>query len=204
MSAISISSEKNFFTLKNKDVESYTLHLTVDVSGNDVEAECGYHMLKQRFPMKNENKVDVRSEVEEWVITLAFPAGRRLNRGASMPGIYSFLPTETVTNFPFVIQADFLLASSRENILWDNKWNQGILDCVPVAFMDTFTSLIKTTQSAPVSSLSNMFRFLPINESSHPKLNHVRDGIKANVMNEAIVPCESYNEQKLFRKPSEV
>ncbi|PWA35839.1 DNA binding,ATP binding protein [Artemisia annua] len=204
VSAISISSEKNFVTLKSMDAESYTLHLTADLSGNDVDTECGYHMWKQRFPVKHENKVDVRSEVEEWVITLAFPVGRRLNRGASMPGIYSFLPTETVTNFPFVIQADFLLASSRENILWDNKWNQGILDSVPVAFMNAFTSLIKSTQSAPVSSLSNMFRFLPINESSHPKLNHVRDGIKAKVMNEAIVPCESYTVQKLFRKPSEV
>ncbi|GJY21816.1 DNA binding, ATP binding protein [Tanacetum coccineum] len=166
VSAISISSEKNFVTLKSMDAESYTLHLAADISGNDVDTECGYHMWKQRFPVKHENKVDVRSEVEEWVITLAFPVGRRLNRGASMPGIYSFLPTETVTNFPFVIQADFLLASSRENILWDNKWNQGILDCVPVAFMNAFTSLIKSTQSAPVSSLSNMFRFLPINESS--------------------------------------
>nr|GEW07666.1 DNA binding,ATP binding protein [Tanacetum cinerariifolium] len=204
VSAISISSEKNFVTLKSMDAESYTLHLTADISGNDVDTECGYHMWKQRFPVKHENKVDVRSEVEEWVITLAFPVGRRLNRGASMPGIYSFLPTETVTNFPFVIQADFLLASSRENILWDNKWNQGILDCVPVAFMNAFTSLIKSTQSAPVSSLSNMFRFLPINESSHPKLNHVRNAIKAKVMNEAIVPCESYTVQKLFRKPSEV
>ncbi|PWA45853.1 DNA binding,ATP binding protein [Artemisia annua] len=204
VSAISISSEKDLVTVKSMDAEFYTLHLTADVSGNDVDTECGYHMWKQRFPVKHENKVDVRSEVEEWVITLAFPVGRRLNRGASMPGIYSFLPTETVTNFPFVIQADFLLASSRENIMWDNKWNQGILDCVPVAFMNAFTSLIKSTQSAPVSTLSSMFRFLPINESSHPKLNHVRDGIKAKVMNEAIVPCESYTEQKLFRKPSEV
>ncbi|PWA51666.1 DNA binding,ATP binding protein [Artemisia annua] len=204
VSAISISSEKDLVIVKDKDAELYTLHLTADVSGNDVDTECGYHMWKQRFPVKHENKVDVRSEVEEWVITLAFPVGRRLNRGASMPGIYSFLPTETVTNFPFVIQADFLLASSRENILWDNKWNQGILDCVPVAFMNAFTSLIKSNESAPLSTLSSMFWFLPINESSHLKLNHVRDAIKAKVMNEAIVPCESYTEQKLFRKPSEV
>lgn len=204
VSAISISSEKNFVTLKSMDAESYTLHLTADETGSQDDTECGYYMWKQRFPVKNENIVDVRSEVEEWVITLAFPNGIRLKRGSSMPGIYSFLPTETVTNFPFIIQADFLLASSRENILWDNKWNQGILDCVPVAFLNAFTSLVKSTNNAPVSSLPNMFRFLPVESSSHPKLNHVRDAIKVEVMNKAIVPCESYTGQKLFCKPVEV
>ncbi|XP_071693153.1 uncharacterized protein [Rutidosis leptorrhynchoides] len=204
VSAISISSEKNFVTLKSLDAESYTLHLTADDISIKDDTECDYYMWKQRFPVKNENRVDVRSEVDEWVITLAFPNGTRLKRGASMPGIYSFLPTETVTNFPFIIQADFLLASSRENILWDNKWNKGILDCVPVAFINAFTSLVKSTNDAPLSSLPNMFRFLPIKSSSHPELNHVRDAIKAKIMREPIVPCESYTVQKLFRTPKEV
>nr|XP_043638568.1 uncharacterized protein LOC122609685 [Erigeron canadensis] len=204
VSAISISSEKNFVTLKSMDAESYSLHLTAEDTGNDDDTECGYYMWKQRFPVRQENKVDARSEVEEWVITLAFPNGKRLKRGTSMPGIYSFLPTETVTNFPFIIQADFLLASSRENILWDNKWNQGILDCVPVAFLNAFTSLVKSSANAPVSSLPNQFRFLPILESSHPKLNRIRDAIKTRMMGETIIPCESYTVQKLFSKPGEV
>ncbi|XP_023758052.1 uncharacterized protein LOC111906533 [Lactuca sativa] len=206
VNAISISSEKNFFTSKSMDAVSYTVHLTADADDSDDEdeTECGYYMWKQRFPVKQENKVDVRMEVEEWTITLAFPIGERLSRGSTLPGIYSFLPTETITNFPFIIQADFLLASSRENILWDNKWNKGILDCVPLAFLNAFTSLVKSTENAPVSSLPFMFRFLPVYESSHPKLNHVRDAIKAKLMNEAIVPCESHTEQKLFCKPNEV
>ncbi|XP_071694362.1 uncharacterized protein [Rutidosis leptorrhynchoides] len=204
VSAISISSEKNFVTQKSMDAESYTLYLTADDTTNKDDTECDYYMWKQRFPVKNENRVDVRSDVEEWAITLAFPNGERLKRGSSMPGIYSFLPTETVTNFPFIIQADFLLASSRENILWDNKWNKGILDCVPVAFMNAFTSLLKSTNNAPISSLPNMFRFLPVNSSSHPKLDNVRDTIKTKIMKEPIVPCESYAVQKLFCKPVEV
>ncbi|KAL7600782.1 hypothetical protein Lser_V15G21268 [Lactuca serriola] len=97
------------------------------------------------------------------------------------------------------------MASSRENILWDNRWNQGILDLLPVAFINAFTSLVKSTKNASfVSSLPNMFHFLPINKSSHPKLNNVRDTIKAKLMNESIVPCESFTTQKLFQKPNEV
>ncbi|KAH7854098.1 hypothetical protein Vadar_010117 [Vaccinium darrowii] len=204
VSAISISSETNFSTRKNIDAESYLLHLSADENGGSWEKECSYHMWRQRFPVRPENKVDRRMEVEELAITLAFPNGERLNRGMHSPGVYAFLPTEMVTNFPFIIQADFVLASSRETILLDNKWNQGILDCVPSAFISAFISLVKTSEGAPVSSLPRMFEFLPINSSPYSELNAVRETIRAKLVDENIVPRESYMEQKFFHKPSEV
>lgn len=204
VTAISISSETNFITKKNIDAESFMLHLSANEKGDSLEKECGYHMWRQRFPVKQEIKVERRMDVEELVITLAFPNGQRLNRGMHTPGIYAFLPTEMVTNFPFIIQADFLLVSSRETILLDNKWNQGILDCVPSAFISALVSLVKSVEDAPVSSLPRMFEFLPINSSAYPKLNVVRETIKAKLLDENIIPCESYTKQKLFHKPSEV
>ncbi|KAI3820645.1 hypothetical protein L1987_08193 [Smallanthus sonchifolius] len=178
VSAISISSEKNFVTSKSMDADSYTLHLTADEIGHEASSECGYYMWKQRFPVKQENKVDVRREVEEWAITLAFPVGKRLKRA----------------NFP---------VSTRFYQL-KHIWNQGILECVPVAFLNAFISLVKSTEYAPVSSLPNMFCFLPVKYSPHAKLNLVTSAIKVKLMNETIIPCESYTKQKLFRKPSEV
>ncbi|KAL6972989.1 hypothetical protein U1Q18_027163 [Sarracenia purpurea var. burkii] len=205
VSAISISSETNFATRKNIDADSYLLHLSADEnSANSEKKECSYHMWRQRFPIRQENKVEKRMEVEEWVLTLAFPNGERLNRGMYFPGVYAFLPTEMVTNFPFIIQADFLLASSRETIVLGNKWNQGILDCVPSAFISAFTSMVKNIEDAPVSSLPRFFEFLPINGSPYPELNAVRQTIKAKLMDENIIPCESYTKQKFFHKPCEV
>ncbi|GFZ03929.1 ATP/DNA binding protein [Actinidia rufa] len=204
VTAISISSEKYFVKRKNIDAESYLLNLSADEHGDNSESECSYHMWRQRFPVSQENKVERRMEVEEWVLTLAFPNGQRLNRGMNLPGVYAFLPTEMATNFPFIIQADFLLASSREKILMDNKWNQGILGCVPSAFINAFISLVKTLEDAPVSSLPPMFEFLPINSSPCPELNAVRENIKEKLMKENIVPCESHMEQKFFQKPGEV
>ncbi|KAJ9676550.1 hypothetical protein PVL29_021858 [Vitis rotundifolia] len=204
VNAISISSEINFVTRKNIDADSYTLHLSADETSDVTEKECSYYMWRQKFPVRQENQVERRLEVEEWVITLAFPLGQRLNRGMSSPGVYAFLPTEMVTNFPFIIQADFVLASSRETILLDNKWNQGILDCVPSAFLDAFISLVTTSEDVPVSTLIPMFKFLPIDNSSYPKLNVVRESIKARLLKKNIIPCESYSDQKIFRKPCEV
>ncbi|CAD6256989.1 unnamed protein product [Miscanthus lutarioriparius] len=188
VSEIPISSEKNYQARKNMHAESYTLHLSAEETGKD-EAECGYYMWRQKFPVKPENRVDKRAEIDEWVITLAFPHGERLSRGKQLsPGIYAFLPTEMVTSFPFIIQADFLLASSREAILFDSPWNKGILECVPSAFMDAFVTLIKSgADASPSMSLPSMFNFLPVNSSQIPLLETVRSGIKDKVLAEAIV-----------------
>ena len=203
ITAVSISSEINFVTRKNMNAESYTLHLSAEENSN-AEKECSYYMWKQKFPVRSENVVERRTDVEEWVVTLAFPNQERLHKGKSSPGVYAFLPTEMVTNFPFIIQADFVLASSRETILLDNKWNQGILECVPTAFMDAFKTLVVGSDQAPVSSLVPMFKFLPIESSPFEKFNYVRDKIKEKLVNENIVPIETYTEQKHFYKPGQV
>ncbi|TVU25271.1 hypothetical protein EJB05_27763, partial [Eragrostis curvula] len=203
VSDISISSELDYEMRRNMHAESYTLHLSAEESGKG-EEECGYYMWRQKFPVKPENRVDKRAEIDEWVITLAFPLiGQRLSRGKQRsPGVYAFLPTEMVIDFPFIIQADFLLASSREAILFDNPWNKGILECVPSAFMNALVTLVKS--NGPAMTLPSMFNFLPVNPSLIPLLEPIRSGIKEKVMSEYIVPCESYTSQNIFCKPTEV
>ena len=202
VSQISISSETDVQMRKNIDAESYTRHLVAQENSKGGEEECSYYMWKQKFPVKPACRVDKRMEVDEWVIVLAFPWSQRLNRGLATPGVYSFLPTEMETNFPFIIQADFLLSSSRESILVDSPWNKGILECVPFAFINAFVSLVKSTDSAP-SCIPSMFRFLPV-ESSSVLFNPTRLAIKERAMAEHIIPCESKTAQKIFSKPNEV
>ncbi|KAL6182671.1 hypothetical protein ACLB2K_044086 [Fragaria x ananassa] len=203
VSAIEIASQTDFVSRKNINAQSYTLRLSAEE--NNGNGECSYYMWKQTFPVRREFRVERRMEVDEWVITLAFPNGERLRRAMnSSPGVYAFLPTEMITNFPFIIQADFLLASSRETILLDNKWNQGILECVPTAFSHAFNSLVKTVEGAPASSLPPMFKFLPVQASSYKELNVVRDSIRGKMIDEDIIPVEPEMEQRFFHKPREV
>ncbi|KAF9616996.1 hypothetical protein IFM89_033066 [Coptis chinensis] len=204
VSAISISSETDLVTRKNVGAESYTLFLSAEEDSEDNERECRYYMWRQKFPVNQGNMVERRNGIDELVITLAFPYGKRLNRGMDSPGIYAFLPTEMVTNFPFIIQADFVLASSRETILQDNKWNQGILDSIPLAFVNAFISLLKTSEGAPNSSLLRIFEFLPVDSSSYGNLNIVRDTIREKLLTENIMLSESCTEQKFFYKPCDV
>ncbi|KAJ4746372.1 ATP/DNA binding protein [Rhynchospora pubera] len=178
-----------------------TLHLDAGKAGK--EEQCSYYMWKQKFPVKPECHVKKREEVDIWIITLAFPQGQRLG-GPYSPGVFAFLPTGVVTNFPFIIQADFLLASSRETILFDSPWNKGILECVPSAFINAFAELVKSTSDAPTFSLPPIFKFLPVQVSGLQLFDSVRLSIKNKVLEEHMIPSETYNKQKIFCKPGEV
>ncbi|KAJ3707082.1 hypothetical protein LUZ61_010787 [Rhynchospora tenuis] len=201
LTEVSISSEKDHQIIKNVDAESYTLHLDAQEAGK--EEHCPYYIWKQKFPIKPECRVKKREEVDMWTITLAFPHGQQLG-GAHAPGIYAFLPTEMVTNFPFIIQADFLLASSRETILFDSPWNKGILECVPSAFINALNALVKPSTDAPDFSVTQKFKFLPVQASPWQLLNSVQLSIKNKILEENIIPAESYNKQMIFCKPGDV
>uniref|UniRef100_A0A0D9XZ92 Sacsin/Nov domain-containing protein n=1 Tax=Leersia perrieri TaxID=77586 RepID=A0A0D9XZ92_9ORYZ len=151
ISQISISSEVDYRTQKDINAESYTLHLAMQESKSGDKEECTYYMWKQKFVVKPDCRDKKRMEVDKWVITLAFPHGQRLSRGARSPGVYAFLPTEMVTNLPFIIQADFLLASSRESILFDSQ----------CPMESAFEALLKSSSNAPSFALPPIFRFLP-------------------------------------------
>ncbi|XP_021754623.1 uncharacterized protein LOC110719948 [Chenopodium quinoa] len=125
---------------------------------------------------------------------------QKLRRGTSLVGVFAFLPTSMVINFPFVVQADFILASSRESIVFDNRWNQGILECVPVASVSAFVSCVK--QGSPLFGVAEAFKLLPSHASSFQEFNKVRETIRMNLCDALIVPCETFNNQKTFCKPS--
>ncbi|KAL6955020.1 hypothetical protein U1Q18_041627 [Sarracenia purpurea var. burkii] len=128
VSAISISSETSLVSGKTQGASSYIVHLSVQEGEDGAEAKCLYYIYRQVFPVKPENLVDSRRDLNEWAISLAFPFGQRLRTGTSCVGVFAFLPTAMVTNFPFVVQADFILLHLRErqyswttNGIWESS-----------------------------------------------------------------------------------
>ena len=124
-------------------------------------------MWRQWFLVENEYGVEQRKDIEKWAITLAFPMGNRFAGGNMVvAGIYDFLPTKMVTRFPFIIQVEFLLVSYRESIIFNNKWNQGILKCIPFAFCLAFRSF--TSDNSPILSNIWIFGCLPCDIPCYP------------------------------------
>lgn len=49
-------------------------------------------------------------------------------------------------------------------------------------------ALVKSTESAPHSSLPNMFKFLPVKKTRRTQLENVRESIRQKLMLESIIP----------------
>ncbi|KAJ3701504.1 hypothetical protein LUZ61_005209 [Rhynchospora tenuis] len=196
--SISVSSCSGYVSME--DAGSFSWY--VELFSHEEDMKCQYYMWRQAFPVDPQSKTDGRKGIDMWNISLAFPLGERLTRRTVQAGIYAFLPTTMVTNFPFIIHSDFILASSRETILLDNEWNLGILDCVGHAFVQAFHSYL-TDHSLP--EITKMLQSVPVHESSFPVLNNVREDIRELLKEKAVLPCESYSmrEKVHLCKPSE-
>lgn len=198
VSTISIFSETEHMDLGDERANSRVVQLSVKETECETEDLCKYYLWRESFPVKPGNRVSVRMDVEEWVITLAFPFGEGLRRGTSSVGIFAFLPTAMVTNFPFVIQADFILSSSRELIMLDNLWNLGILECVPSAFVNAFQSYVKDLSL--FTSVDQAFQFLPAQVSPIPAFDNLRESIRTRLRCLPIVLCEMISSERFSFK----
>ncbi|MYG08893.1 hypothetical protein F4167_20215 [Candidatus Poribacteria bacterium] len=80
----------------------------------------------KRFNKPADIHHEKREGIEDREVSVAFP----LNEGSAAGGkIFAYLPIRSDTGFPFLINADFILPSSREDIQ-DVPWNYWLMECV--------------------------------------------------------------------------
>lgn len=129
-------------------------------------------------------------------IVLAFPLS---DKGQASPDpdspVYAFLPIRDF-NFPFCIQADFVLTSSRESLHEDLEWNIRLRDQIAPCFIDA----LEAFKAKP--TLANTYlRFLPEEGKVHdPFFRPVVDLLVKALGDAESVPVEGGK----WRKPGQV
>lgn len=90
-------------------------------SGNS----CSKYLLKSKAVSVPESaKNSLRKNVTRRDVSLAFPVGFELEESP----LFCYLPTESDTGLPFLVNADFILSASRESIRKDLDWNGWMRD----------------------------------------------------------------------------
>lgn len=95
----------------------------------------------------------------------------------------------------FIIQGDFLLASNREDILVDNKWNAVLRDSISLAFCRAFEHHFRKHAGLAYTWLQYVPR-----ATSEGFLGKLRHSIIGNLVRYDCLMCEDGE----YRKPSEV
>lgn len=62
------------------------------------------------------------------------------------PGQLAYLPVWDATGLPFLINADFLLVSSREELRENEAWNLWLRDCISEVFVEAFLSVLQSNK----------------------------------------------------------
>ena len=117
----------------------------VDFSNSDDFLVCTEHYNKP---------VDIHHEKREGIenrdVTIGFP----LDENSTAIGkIFAYLPVRSGTGFPFLINADFILPSSREDIHdvpWNRRW---LMDCVADLIAKKLLPLLKERKLLSVGFL---------------------------------------------------
>ena len=126
---------------------------------------------KQQIFLRKSFKVDMsniqepkREGINETEIVLAFPIDES-GKAAPIAGCetFAFLPIREF-GFKFYIQADFVLASSREGIHEELAWNKRLRDAISSAFVDAIHEFKQRPELA-----NTFFNYLPTKEEIHDK-----------------------------------
>ncbi|MDP3977041.1 MAG: DUF3883 domain-containing protein [Pseudomonas sp.] len=124
--------------------------------GGPLSEDMRYVRAELTFPMRDQFNDEKRLGIEQSTVVLAFPVD---TTGAAKPEpashVFAFLPIRQM-GFKFAIQADFILSSSREEVLTDRPWNKFLRAGVA----EVFSSAVETFKKTEPLALSYL-KYIP-------------------------------------------
>ena len=128
-----------------------------------------------------------RKGIENREISVAFP----LNENSASAGkIFAYLPVRSDTGFPFLINADFILPSSREDIQQDVSWNHWLMECVADLVAFDVLPLLKEKQLLTATLLDTLARRLYEISSDKDGLYYpIHERVCTALANKAFLPA---------------
>ena len=112
-----------------------------------------YWLKKENFSVPKNIFEEKRQDITERDVIVAFPLDNKKENGR----LFAFLPTEVVSGLPFLVNADFILSTSREDIQTDRQWNLWLRDCVADVMVNGFLELIQLPEYRTLA-----YSFIPL------------------------------------------
>lgn len=79
-------------------------------------------------------------------VSVAIPLSQQSDKNPFQGKLFAYLPVWQETGLPFIMNADFLLVSSREGIQEDLAWNKWLRDCIAETYQVAFADLLNSSE----------------------------------------------------------
>ena len=129
----------DFTILKNNEKHP---EVTIDVKGDKIGNYKGSNFLvcTKTFDKPTDIDHEKRKDVKDREVSIAFPLDED---STAIEKIFAYLPVRDDTGFPFLINADFILISSRDDIHEGVPWNCWLMECVADLIVEKVLTSIK-------------------------------------------------------------
>jgi hypothetical protein len=140
------------------------------------------------------NASQFKAEVEVTEVALAFPLGAHvktvvLAKDLQQQQVFAFLPLRSY-GFRFIVQGDFDLPSSREDVNSDSVWNQFIRDEIPQLFLYALEKIKKLPGISVTEAVALYLQFIPLDGELHDFFKPVAIRIRNLLRGAACLPTE--------------
>ncbi len=185
---------ENEIQYKHEKIERHDYDTRVEIERG--KKKSYWRIIKKPLEIPNHVEEERRKDIPETEIILAFPLNEDETADTSNEqSVFAFLPIRRY-GFKFIIQADFLLPVSREDIIKDNEWNKWLRDSIATVFLDAVNEF-----KADKKLRYTFYNYLPLEEE-------VKDDFFLPVVGEIHETLQNteciLTETNLWKKPSDV
>ncbi|MCQ1537467.1 hypothetical protein FTO68_00455 [Methanocalculus taiwanensis] len=166
---------ETIFSLTKEVIDDYYISTIQEIS-NDGKKNSSikrFLLCTDSFDKPIEITSEERSNCHESSISIAFP----LDDDSTGDGkFFAYLPVKKIPEVPFLLNADFLLISSREDVHVDDPWNKWLISCVPKVFVKAFDKFLDMDEYS-----KSLYKFIPLNTSDdffQPAIESIIDALK--------------------------
>ena len=155
---------------------------TIDFSNSDDFLVC-----TERYDRPADVYHEKRDGIESRDVTIGFPLDEK---STAVGKIFAYLPVRSGTGFPFLINADFILPSSREDI-HDVPWNRSwLMECVADLIAGQLLPFLKKRERLTVGFLEKLTSKLNnLAENEDDLFYPVFSRLRETFMNEKMLPA---------------
>lgn len=134
-------SKKVIFTSGNSQLVELTC-IKHETDKNNIFETHNYWVTEIEFTKPPDVEHEKRVSIESRIISIAIPLDNKASKGK----LFAYLPVWDETGMPFLINADFLLVSSREGIRENEDWNIWLRDCIAETYTSSLLALLTTNE----------------------------------------------------------
>ncbi|KAM3842547.1 uncharacterized protein ACN63O_022346, partial [Diretmus argenteus] len=179
-----------------------------DLSHNVLEVEHSHGTERWLVVKRSLQPNKIKEEVEMTELALAFQLGHDITGSditcqPQKQPVFAFLPLRSF-GFRFIIQGDFDIPSSREDVDRDSSWNQWLRSEIPQLFLQAMDVFTDHPEFSGLMGLCHFLQFVPLPDEVLDFFKPVAGQIIQLLKGKSFLPTLNSDGDVVYKLPSQV